>query len=258
MRPYNLRVDLTPDILKRPAAEGARLIALGFLAQARKGAGQLARGDGPEDLHDFRVAVRRLRSTLRAWKRELRGTIKKKHHRALREVQVSTGGGRDFEVAAEWIGEQLQEASTSEREGKAWLADSFKARHTAAMLEVRERALTGFASIARTLRKRLRKSLAAGAPGAPVSFAERLTHLLREHMDEVVLHLAHIESIEDVEEAHAARICVKRLRYLVEPMEAVLPETAAFLALCKRLQDILGDLNDARVLDAELALTEAP
>jgi len=96
-------VKLPADLLTESPAEAARDIALAQLEACKKRARELAAGKGKDPLHDFRVSVRRLRSTLRAWKPLLRKRVKKKHTKALADVQTATGGGRDCEVAVEWI-----------------------------------------------------------------------------------------------------------------------------------------------------------
>ena len=78
------------------------------------------------------------------------------------------------------------------------------------------------------------------------------------HLDDLIEHLAAIHSIDDVEEAHRARIRLKRLRYLVEPMRGILPGVPEFVRHCKDLQDVLGDMNDARVLRDDLERMPPP
>ena len=90
---------LPPDVLQRPVNEIIHRVAYGFLDEARAGCVRLGDPNDETALHDFRVAIRRLRSTLGTWREALRGTIKKKHRRVLRDVQRATGGGRDAEVA---------------------------------------------------------------------------------------------------------------------------------------------------------------
>jgi CYTH domain-containing protein len=54
---------------------------------------------------------------------------------------------------------------------------------------------------------------------------------------------------------HRARIAGKRLRYLLEPIEALVPEGKECIAQLKALQDLLGDHHDTHVW--LLALAEA-
>ena len=51
-----------------------------------------------EALHDFRVAVRRLRSVLRAYRRWLGRAAARKARRRFRSLAATTNDGRDAEV----------------------------------------------------------------------------------------------------------------------------------------------------------------
>ena len=66
---------LDGELLDGPAAAGARVLALGRLADAEEAAARLADPADAEALHDFRVAVRRLRSTLRLLAPALEGAL---------------------------------------------------------------------------------------------------------------------------------------------------------------------------------------
>ena len=63
---------LPPDVLQRPVNEIIHRVALAFLDEARAGCVRLRDPDDETALHDFRVAIRRLRSTLSTWKDALR------------------------------------------------------------------------------------------------------------------------------------------------------------------------------------------
>ena len=58
--------------------------------------------------------------------------------------------------------------------------------------------------------------------------------------------------MDDAEALHEARIMAKRLRYLLEPVRAYVDEAQPVVKKSKRLQDVLGDLNDVHVLMAEI------
>src|ERR1051325_8498431 len=92
-----------PDLLARPAGNAAALIGLTLLEGARAALGRLADPDDTEALHDFRVALRRLRSTLRGFRPELGDAVPKKLQRRLRDLARTTGAGRDAEVQLAWI-----------------------------------------------------------------------------------------------------------------------------------------------------------
>jgi CHAD domain-containing protein len=59
------------NLLELPAEEAARLIALAQVEELRDARDRLAIPGDPEALHDFRVALRRLRTTLRVFWRQL-------------------------------------------------------------------------------------------------------------------------------------------------------------------------------------------
>src|SRR5919205_1701354 len=93
-----------PDrLLDRHPKEAARVIALEFLAQASAARERLDDPSDAEALHDFRVAIRRLRSTIRAFRRELDESVGGKARRRLRRLAQATNGGRDAEVQIEWV-----------------------------------------------------------------------------------------------------------------------------------------------------------
>src|SRR3989442_6712057 len=64
-------------------------------------------------------------------------------------------------------------------------------------------------------------------------------------------------SRRDQDAVHAARIAVKRLRYLLEPLAAERPRAGALAELLKRLQTVLGELHDLQALRAELGVAVA-
>jgi CHAD domain-containing protein len=66
-------------------------------------------------------------------------------------------------------------------------------------------------------------------------------------------HLARIDDAGDEKRAHEARIRAKRVRYLLEPLADEIPEAGPVIKRFKALQELLGDLHDAHVLEAELA-----
>src|SRR5262249_26303249 len=93
-----------PDPLTLSAARGARLIALDRIEAAGKEADRLS--SDPKDLdalHDLRVALRRARSWLRAFKPELKGSAHGKDRHRLRDLLDATNRGRDADVQLAWL-----------------------------------------------------------------------------------------------------------------------------------------------------------
>src|SRR5271170_4010051 len=98
--------DVPADLLDQPVERGVRLIALTLLRDAATTRARLIDPNDVEALHDFRVAVRRLRSWLRAYRPYLADSVRDKDRRRLRAVARATSLARDTEVHLQWLQEQ--------------------------------------------------------------------------------------------------------------------------------------------------------
>jgi CHAD domain-containing protein len=58
--------------------------------------------------------------------------------------------------------------------------------------------------------------------------------------------------MDDADKLHDSRISGKRLRYLLEPLRPYVNDAQQVVKQSKRLQDLLGDLNDIHVLMREI------
>jgi CHAD domain-containing protein len=85
-----------------------------------------------------------------------------------------------------------------------------------------------------------------------VSFVRTLANQIEAHATDLLVNLGQIASLEQSERLHDARIVAKRLRYLVEPIRAYAGEAQWVVKRSKKLQEILGDLNDVHVLMREI------
>ena len=193
-----------------PAPAGARVVAAKFLADAASAAPLAVSGD-PDALHDFRVAVRRLRSWIRAFDDVLDGAIKGKHRRRLKRIADATNPGRDLHVQLEWLGRTAQHAVSAAR----------MVRPGSAIPARRVRSRDG--GSARCDRRTSRRPRRA-ADGCPPS--TRATDRPRRHaaaaIGERIEPFALAERSSRAcgggdERAHTGRIRAKRLRYLLEP-----------------------------------------
>jgi len=246
-----------PDFLLRAPEESVRRICVNLLEEAHAASERLDDPHDAEALHDFRVAIRRLRSTVRAWRDELKGSVKKRHRTALKGLQNATGAGRDAEVAIEWLGTQRGGLNPTHRRGLEWMVDRLQTRHREAMAHACEGVKEAFHAIEADLLdavETMHTVVHLSKPTASSTYAMALAEKVREHTEELVRHLMQIASIEDRDEAHEARIMGKRLRYLVEPVRAFTPEAGKVVKRCKLLQDVLGDLNDCHVLREDLGV----
>ncbi|UCH30245.1 MAG: CHAD domain-containing protein [Myxococcales bacterium] len=250
-RPNNLPADL----LFRSDEEAARRLALKALSAARAAERRLDDRSDPEALHDFRVAVRRLRSLLRAYKPQLQSAVRKKDRNRLREIQRATGGGREAEVALEWLTKQQRDLAPEHLTGLNWLSAKLLARRRECAQALDGELRESFKRTAEKLEERLaimrsEQNLLAERPH--VSFARTLANLTESHGTDLLVQLGQIARMDDSAALHEARIMAKRLRYLLEPVRAFVDDAQPVVKKTKRLQDVLGDLNDVHVLMDEI------
>jgi CHAD domain-containing protein len=251
---------LPADLLRRPASEGVRAVALAYLAQASDA---LPRLDGPEDgdaLHDFRVAVRRLRSTLRAYRPQVAEAVTRRQRRRLRDLADRTNAGRDADVQLAWLRGLGQRLEPQERHGLRWLVERLEARRAAEFAETLAEVRTAFPRLAHRLRRRLEeyraRVAAANGPAAP-RFGPVAGEALAEAAAEFGDRLAAVRDPGDAAAAHAARIAAKRVRYVLEPVADRTAGGPSLVRRLKSLQDLLGELNDCHVLEAEVGAAVA-
>ncbi|MFL6262260.1 MAG: CHAD domain-containing protein [Thermoanaerobaculia bacterium] len=249
-------MSLTTGLLSRSPEEGARLLALSFLDQAAAARPRLADPGDTEALHDFRVGLRRLRSCLRAYAAQLEDSIPGKLARRLKRLAGSTGPGRDTDVQIEWLRARSPHLSSHHRAGLAWLLARLEDRKREAYGEMEDEVADEFAKVEEDLRARLsvyRTEIHLDPKGDRPTLAEATARILHRQVAEFEQHLAKIEDADDEEEAHEARISAKRVRYLLEPLVEEIPGAGPLVKRFKALQDLLGELHDAHVLEAELA-----
>jgi CHAD domain-containing protein/CYTH domain-containing protein len=247
---------LPPDLIARPPEEAARLIALQYLDHA---VAARARVDNPEDksaLHDFRVALRRLRSCLSAYRPYLGKAAAKKIRRRLRDLAGATGAGRDAEVQGEWLLGWRDGLTTYRRVGCDWLLARVTARRRTAAADVRRAAGAEFEKLERRLRPRLREYVHAvpGYESEPLrALGDVVSALAREQAQVLAAELGQVLNVADEAKAHRARIEAKRLRYLLEPVAALVDGGSALVSRLKALQHTLGEWHDLDLLAEEVA-----
>jgi CHAD domain-containing protein len=238
--------------LKLPLREGARRIALGFLEDAERASDRLSRRTEERSLHQFRVAIRRLRSWLRAFKDDFDDVLDKQDRRKLRDIAAATNLGRDTHVQLEWLRGAAKGVSFRRKRAASWLKE---------YLELRQRyddpmdaeLLDEF----RRVRAHLERALdglkvPAGKRAAMPTLGVALAAQLVPHVDDLWSALDKIRSVNDEKPAHEARIEAKRLRYLMEPAAPFAKKGRELLEQVRSLQDELGALHDAHLLGHEL------
>ncbi len=221
---------LDADFLTQPAGEIAAVLIRAQQAVFRRAWAHYieAADDDPEALHDLRVELRRLRVWLRLSRDVVR--TRKATRRRLKALARASSPRRDHEVMLELLDRVARDAECADVAARICrLADERQPVGGDLVFDVkpglkaRARKDTipfdrWFASQVSTMTEQIERDLSAGRAGF-----------------------------------HAARIQVKHLRYLIEPMHEPFAVVESMLADLKTIQDWLGDLHDLMVFRAHLA-----
>ncbi len=242
------------DLVDLPAERGARLVARELLRRARSLSKRLGNGDDPDALHDFRVALRRVRSWMRAYRPYLGKSVPKRARKALRELADATNAGRDAEVHLVWIQQASAGLSPEQLRGAAWLTGRLEERRDQAYRGTIRRTGALLDRVEPALRSKLRRPVSPEVD----RFGAVTATLLQAHAHGLEQRLGQILGSKDESAIHAARIRAKRLRYLLEPLEHYREEADALIQRLRGLQDLLGELHDLHLLAVELANPRAP
>ncbi len=247
-------MEIDEAVIDRSAEESARHVALALLAEADDAARRLTAGGDEEALHDFRVALRRTRSTLRAFRPWLKGSVDRKMERRLRRLARSTNDARDAEVGLRWIADQHSALGDRQRSAVDCLTRRLEARR-AAWAHDQPDVLARYDRTARKLGERLRTYRARiEASARPTSYGSALASGVAEHLATLREDVAAIGGSTDEENVHRARIEGKKLRYLLEPLRGNRhADSRPMVKSLRQLQDVLGDLHDCHRLAAEIA-----
>src|SRR5262249_10250670 len=150
-------------------------------AQARK---RLDDETDTEALHDLRVALRRLRSCVRAYKPYLEDSVSKKLRNRLRELAAATTTARDTEVQMAWLSGQRPRLTARQRGGLRWMLGWLEQKHSAAYADVRGEVAADFEKLYQSLTRRLAvytTEVRVGEPHRLRGFADVTAELLRRH-----------------------------------------------------------------------------
>lgn len=244
------------ELLTLCAARAVRIIALTELDAAVAAYERFDNPDDLEALHDFRVALRRLRSCMETYQDALSDTVPKKSRKQLRRLARSTNEGRDAEVRIEWLRSQENHLPARQRIGWLWLLERLEARKARAYDEIRARVSKDFLRLEPKLRKQLQRYTVAydlNGQAREIPFTEIIGKHIKQHGKEMERALWRAATSADVQTLHNTRIQVKRLRYLLEPMQEEIKDGKQIIKQLKELQDLLGDLHDVHLHAQEIA-----
>ena len=239
------------ELVSEPAASGVRRVALALLDAAIAARDRLDDPSDAEALHDFRVALRRLRSWIRAFDDELSRSIRKKHRRRLTDISRAAGSARDAQVHAAWLRDIEDSLRARERAGAEWLLQRVVANQRDADAALRVILTEQFEGTADALTKDLSTytvRVDLREPVAPQTVAQAMAPRVLALAHALGDRLAAVHSMQDQAVAHAARIAGKRLRYVLEPVAAAVEGGSALVKRLRLLQEVIGEMHDVHVV----------
>jgi CHAD domain-containing protein len=238
-------------LLNHSAAQGASQVARSYLDDAAAAAARLDDHADTEALHDFRVAIRRLRVAVAAYA-DLHDGISKKQRRRLRKLARATNAARDAEVQLAWFRDRTARFTRAQRTALAPVRARIRTRRRREQVRSHTKLQRKFQKLNRKLRSRL-TAVEAGEDRRAARFGPTAAAALVQHAADLSARLGGVTSVSQTAELHETRIAAKKLRYLLEPLQRGLPSSDALLDDLKELQDLLGEIHDAHVLEDALA-----
>jgi CHAD domain-containing protein len=204
-------------------------------------------GGDPEDVHQLRVATRRVRALLRAARPLLERAWADEVRAELGWLGSQLGPARDLDVLIERLRADAASLEPEERRALRSLFRTLERRRTAARTVLLE-ALESTRYLA--LLDRLERELDAPPGSGSETTLQELATAEYARLAKKVRKL----SAEPSDEAlHAVRIRGKRARYAAELAEVTVGAPAArFVAAAKRFQDVVGEHQDAVVAEQAL------
>lgn len=226
------------------AAVAIGQIAFSLLHELGRARRRVVRGgDDPEALHDYRVALRRIRTVTRGLRPFVLPEAAPRLERVLRRIARGTGPARDHEVLAAWVRETAEHVPPRlaavfdlelDRQGKRAAEVLAKVMRTRVHAEV----VDLFDSIFRNP-----ETLLSGGQHAFGEIARESTRPL------VATARSDAEALLEapgMAPLHQLRISLKRVRYALEAFAGGWPPGVLRLrATLKRMQDELGAVHDA-------------
>jgi CHAD domain-containing protein len=204
----------------------------------------------PEDVHQLRVAARRSRAYLRAARRLFQPEWTSAVQADLRWLGQEVGAVRDLDVLIERL--ELERAAFDEADARA--ASPLLKRLRGERSRARER-LVGALDSERYAE--LLDALDHESPNwMPSTREPDLRALAAKEVDRLAVDEVDEEASD--EELHALRIRAKRVRYAAELIAPASRRARRVVKRAKRLQDVLGEHQDAAVAERRLRVLIRP
>jgi len=249
-----------PEPVKRPGilasdslAEAGRKTWFYLFAEMLQKENPTRSGENIEDLHDMRVATRRMRSAFDVFEEAFKPKTIKRHLKGLRAVGHALGRVRDMDVLIEKLDYYISALEDTRREGLDPLMSAWRQERE----NGRQELITLFDSQEYSQFKQEFNQFVQ-TPGDGVLERSQTTpqaHLVCEIVPALIYtRMGTVRAYDTIlniasdTQLHALRIEFKKLRYAVEYFREVLgAEAGQVISDLKLLQDHLGDFHDTVV-----------
>jgi CHAD domain-containing protein len=249
-----------PKALKSPGlepsdtlAEAGRKTLLYHFAEMLKHEEGTRLGEDIEELHDMRVATRRMRAAFDLFEQAFEPKVIRRHLRGLKATGRALGTVRDMDVFIEKANHYMEDLSVEQRSGLEILVEAWQKQREVA----REAMLAHLdSSEYADFKRKFNLFVQTPGKGARVLSSELPVAPLARDIAPVLIYsrFAAVRAFDQLlgsatlEQLHALRIEFKKLRYAVEFFREILGKEAKnVINVLKGMQDHLGDLNDAQV-----------
>ena len=224
-------------------ASGSALVAAAILEQQRRIAAALPTLESPsvQDVHDARVAARRLRSMLKTFRPLLDQRRARLYRADLRSFAQSLGSAREADVRSALLRSVARADRGIDLADRRRLAALLKEGRSDSREQLRRRlAAPDWAALCTALQRHpVGPALLAVRDAQPGAVMERVAQAWRRP---VRLLKRPPESADDL---HELRLAFKHCRYALEPLTEVAPEaTVRLLRRLRSAQDRLGEHRD--------------
>ncbi len=245
---------MTPQLEWDPDADSAQraarviaLLALDAVVDAR----DQVRKRNADSVHEFRIALRRLRSWIGVYRPSLDDTLRKRTRRRLAGLAHATTELRDLDVQIGWLIAERKALGESRLEAAKWIVQSLKADRKQAWRRFRKSLTRDFARSEHDLRQELARYVVTRdiRTREEIAGMRAVTReLLGQQAKALATAFARIRSPDDTKRLHRARIVAKRTRYVLEALATHQPALSGVAEDLARFQDVVGELRDAQLL----------
>jgi CHAD domain-containing protein len=234
------------------AEAGRKVLGFHFAEMLRHEEGTCL-GVDIEELHDMRVATRRMRAAIDVFEESFEPKVIKAHLKGLRATGRALGRVRDMDVFMEKAQHYLDSLPSDQRQGLDPLLQHWQEERDQDRAEMLQHLNSKEYTVFK--RKFLAFLSTPGAGARAISNETPAPHLVEQIAPAFVYErLAAVRAFgsilptASIQQMHALRIEFKKFRYTLEFFREVLgPEAKGIIDEVKIMQDHLGDLNDADV-----------